>query len=434
VDFGLIGTAGTASLAARPKNGSASSAAGGDAAALASFVAAVDALAGDDAEDGSTGEEIDVPDAQCLVSAGPACLTDAAEDAARRLSERAVGAELPPTLAPAVPPVRNTGPEAAPLATAPGIGIPSGESPVDAPLDLPLRPTLPSAPDTLEINPDVNQRWKDEPPVLDLPLRMPQPGEAERSALENVLTSDARAADDDNAALTQAFAQAERAMSFRAALRLSLSPSAIGSADGTAGGSSTLSRSIAEMIARAFPAPATKAESATASAASLTRSTVIAPQAAALITHALGTGFSTTLAAQTLTQPPVEASPASTAMQIVQAMRMQWSRGVGEAHITLEPQHFGRVSVSLRVEDGRVVARLQAETPIVREWLQTNQASLRQSLAEQHLTLHRLEITEPSTEARHDEPRESGSGEARERQTPRRPRRDETGETFDVVV
>ena len=121
-------------------------------------------------------------------------------------------------------------------------------------------------------------------------------------------------------------------------------------------------------------------------------------------------------------------------MQIVQAVRMQWSRGVGEAQITLEPQHFGQVSVSLRVEDGQVVARLQAEAPVVREWLQANQASLRHSLADQHLTLHRLEITEPSSEARHDERRRSGSGEPRERQAPRRSRRDDTGETFDVVV
>ena len=146
-----------------------------------------------------------------------------------------------------------------------------------------------------------------------------------------------------------------------------------------------------------------------------------------MITHALGTGFSTALAAQALAPSPLEAPPASTAMQIVQAMRMQWSRGVGEAHITLEPQHFGQVSVSLRVEDGQVVARLQAEAPIVREWLQSNQASLRQSLAEQHLTLHRLEITEPSSEARHDERRESESGETHERQAPRRPRRAQGG-------
>ena len=48
----------------------------------------------------------------------------------------------------------------------------------------------------------------------------------------------------------------------------------------------------------------------------------------------------------------------------------QWRRQV---RITLEPQHFGELTVSLRVRWGQVVARLQADTPVIREWLQANQ-------------------------------------------------------------
>jgi len=432
VEFGLIGAAGTASQAARPKNGSAPGGAGSDAIALASFGAVVDALAGGETDDGSTGEDIDLPDACLSSGAGPLSHTDAAEDAARRLAQIAVGVELP--LLAAAPPLPVATPEGepTPLLAEPAIGIPAGEHPIEAPLDLPLRPALPISPDAPEI-PDLDDRWKDQPPVLDLPLRQPQLGEGERSALQDQAAID-KTGRDDNTSLKQALAQADRAMSFRAALKLGVTTGSIAAGDGAAAAPSSLNRSIAELITRAFSGPAAKGESAAAVTTSLIGTSVIAPNAAAIVSHALGTGFSATLASQALAPAPADVSPGSAAMQIVQAVRMQWSRGVGEAQITLEPQHFGQVSVSLRVEDGQVVARLQAEAPVVREWLQANQASLRQSLADQHLTLHRLEITEPSGEARHDERRGSGSGEPRERQAPRRSRRDDTGETFDVVV
>ena len=88
--------------------------------------------------------------------------------------------------------------------------------------------------------------------------------------------------------------------------------------------------------------------------------------------------------------------PSDTARQIVQTMRLQWSRGGGEARITLEPSHLGELTVSLKVDQGVVTVKLQAETPIVREWLQTHQQTLRQGLAEHQLTLDRLEIVGPS--------------------------------------
>jgi hypothetical protein len=628
VEFGLIGAAGTASQAARPKNGGAPGGAGGDAIALASFGAVVDALAGDDADEGSPGLEIDPLASGSLADAGGSGRTSGVDEAARKLAEFTIGVELPPTLAPVPPPVAkpaaspmSTGatplsPEAAPISTGgtplstwampplstgatpplstgatpplstgatppvsaaatsvstraasvskeaaavprstepmpvapgatpvsneallvsvaatpvsneallvsvaaapvskealpvsvaatpvsneallvsmaatpvskeplpvsvaatpvsleitpdsrampvapkavpvstdalpvltrgipvsmePGVGIPAGEQPVDAPLDLPLRPMLPGLPDRPEINPDLGDRRKDEPPVLDLPLRVPQPREGERSAIGDRTTQPAA---DDNTALKSALAQADRAMSFRAALKLSVAAGSSTSGPGETAGPSGLSRSIADLLTRAFSGAASRAESGAATATSLAPASMapaptVAPHAAAIVTHALATGFSATLASSTLAPDLTDAPPASTAMQIVQAVRMQWSRGVGEARITLQPQHFGQVSVSLRVEDGQVVARLQAETPAVREWLQTNQASLRQSLAEMHLTLQRLEITEPPAEARHDERRERPTGQPRDEQFARRSRRDDTGETFDVVV
>jgi flagellar hook-length control protein FliK len=111
---------------------------------------------------------------------------------------------------------------------------------------------------------------------------------------------------------------------------------------------------------------------------------------------------------------------------------MQWARGGGEAHIRLDPRQFGDMTVSLRVDQGQVVARLQAEAPAVREWLQTNQGLLRQSLSEQNLTLDRLEVSEPR-EARDTDRREREQTQRDEQQKPRR-RRPDTGETFDFVA
>jgi flagellar hook-length control protein FliK len=104
-----------------------------------------------------------------------------------------------------------------------------------------------------------------------------------------------------------------------------------------------------------------------------------------------GTTFAATLAAST----GADTLPAGTANQIVQAMRLQWANGAGEAHIQLQPDSFGAMTVSLRVESGQVFARVQADSPVVREWLQSNQSTLRQSMAEQNLTLNRLEVSEP---------------------------------------
>jgi flagellar hook-length control protein FliK len=89
--------------------------------------------------------------------------------------------------------------------------------------------------------------------------------------------------------------------------------------------------------------------------------------------------------------------PGENAARIVQSIRLQWARGGGEARITLEPSHLGELTVSLKVEQGAVSVRLHAETPIVREWLQSQQQTLRQGLAEHQLTLERLEIAAPAS-------------------------------------
>ena len=126
--------------------------------------------------------------------------------------------------------------------------------------------------------------------------------------------------------------------------------------------------------------------------------------------------------------------PADTTTQIVQSIRMQLLRDGGEAHIRLDPRQFGDMSVRIRVDNGQVTARVEADAPVVREWLQNNQHLLRQSLAGQQLTLDRLDVREPP--ATQDNGRRDGSPE-RERDAPQqrpRRRRPDTGELFEVVA
>jgi flagellar hook-length control protein FliK len=78
--------------------------------------------------------------------------------------------------------------------------------------------------------------------------------------------------------------------------------------------------------------------------------------------------------------------------QIVQAIRMQWQNGVGQATIKLDPAHLGELSVSLRVDQGTVSAQLHADTPEVRAWIQQHAHDLRGSLEQQGLRLGQMTV------------------------------------------
>jgi hypothetical protein len=143
-----------------------------------------------------------------------------------------------------------------------------------------------------------------------------------------------------------------------------------------------------------------------------------------------GASFASALA----NTPLADSLPAETANQIVQSLKLQWARGGGEAEIRLEPHHLGELKIALKVEDGRVNARLEAEAPVVREWLQTNQSLLKQSLAEQHLTLEGLEVVEPKETRDADRRERESAREGQPRGRQGRRRRAEGGELFEVVA
>ena len=66
--------------------------------------------------------------------------------------------------------------------------------------------------------------------------------------------------------------------------------------------------------------------------------------------------------------------------QIVQAIRLQWNQGIGDARITLQPEYLGEMSIAIRVEHGAVTAELESSVPAVREWIDSHQPMPRQAL------------------------------------------------------
>jgi flagellar hook-length control protein FliK len=124
-----------------------------------------------------------------------------------------------------------------------------------------------------------------------------------------------------------------------------------------------------------------------------------------------------------------------TAPEIVQTIRLMWSRGIGEAQIQLDPQQFGDLTVVLKVEGREVAARLQADTPEVRDWLGANQQVLREGLASHDLRLDRLEIAAASEERRDGSSRDTRERSNDNSRNSRRPsRKQNAGAVFDVVA
>ena len=137
--------------------------------------------------------------------------------------------------------------------------------------------------------------------------------------------------------------------------------------------------------------------------------------------------------ATTISQPALtEAVESQMADQIVQSLRMQFEQGGGEAKIELNPQYLGRVQVNVRVEQGAVSASVQAETPLVREWIAANREELTHTLSQQGLKLEKLDVAEAPKE---QQARDNGRDSRQPQREPARPRRDERPsgvDTFEI--
>jgi flagellar hook-length control protein FliK len=140
------------------------------------------------------------------------------------------------------------------------------------------------------------------------------------------------------------------------------------------------------------------------------------------------------LAVNSMPNPGLGAAPATmpdVSEQLVQAVRMQWNDGVGEARITLQPEYLGGVSISLHVDQGGVTAVLHADSAAVRTWLQSNEPLLSQGLSEQGLTLERLVVAEQPPTEDGGAPRDG----ARDRQEqPRRQSQKSDAGSFEIIL
>lgn len=139
-----------------------------------------------------------------------------------------------------------------------------------------------------------------------------------------------------------------------------------------------------------------------------------------------------------ISQPPVEvaspAEPLPMADQLVQALRVQWRDGGGEATVTLHPEFLGEVSISLRVEDGGMTAVVRAEQSEVRDWIQSNIGLLRDRLQEQGLTLHKFDVSD-GYQTRDGQPRDDrGNGRPFAKPARRQARTIDTNTVFEVTA
>lgn len=106
---------------------------------------------------------------------------------------------------------------------------------------------------------------------------------------------------------------------------------------------------------------------------------------------------------------------------IVHSVHLQAAKGGGEARISLNPGFLGQMTVGVQVDGASVVASLHASNADVRDWIRTNEAMLRQALAEQGFNLERLVVIEEETADASGEqsPHEQDDHEQRPRRQPR---------------
>ena len=165
----------------------------------------------------------------------------------------------------------------------------------------------------------------------------------------------------------------------------------------------------------------------------------------ARVAHAIAAFQAASLTGLGAGTPAAVQTPASVALpdtlldqelptQIVQAIRVQFEQGSGEARLRLNPGFLGGMTVGVQVDGTSVVASLYASSSDVRDWMQRNEQVLRQSLADQGLQLERLVIVDEEAQAAADDERGRGQREQQEQQSSRRPRRPVEEGTFELVL
>jgi len=121
--------------------------------------------------------------------------------------------------------------------------------------------------------------------------------------------------------------------------------------------------------------------------------------------------------------------PAENVERLVQTMHVNVKAGVMEATVRLRPEYLGEVTIQLRVDGSTVTAVVQTDSAGVRQWLESQEQTIRAGLAAHGLDLDRL-IVNPDDERQqaHDET------EANESRRRAYRRRQQSTERFEITV
>ena len=91
---------------------------------------------------------------------------------------------------------------------------------------------------------------------------------------------------------------------------------------------------------------------------------------------------------------PNEVSPAEVVRQVVREMEtMATQRGTSSVTLQLEPEHLGRLRVTVSVTAGSIHAHIVADNHAVRQMLESNSSLLQQALQERGLQLGALQVS-----------------------------------------
>jgi flagellar hook-length control protein FliK len=174
--------------------------------------------------------------------------------------------------------------------------------------------------------------------------------------------------------------------------------------------------------ALSMQAPAAAAETAAGAAPTFTVPAASAPAAVAPVAAAV---------------PVTPAAPAQTpdaenVAKLVEAMRVTTRAGGWEAVVRLKPEHFGEVTIQLKVDGNSVSATVNAESAGVRQWLAAQEESVRSGMAEHGLQLDRFAVSRDGQRREAEEQQHEQHRQPR-RRTPQRAA-GEPEPRFEVVV
>jgi flagellar hook-length control protein FliK len=122
--------------------------------------------------------------------------------------------------------------------------------------------------------------------------------------------------------------------------------------------------------------------------------------------------------------------PAENVERLVQTMHVNVKAGVMEATVKLRPEYLGEVTIQLRVDGSNVTAVVQTDAPGVRQWLESQEQTIRNGLAAHGLDLERL-IVNPDGERQQQAHDETEANESRRRAYRRR---QQSAERFEITV